>query len=129
MRIGKYKINRNFLLSGLASKHLQTHVETAQRAEYVAFQFPEERSRIRFLFFSIVTTGTPLLVSIAKLGLEDKIMIDDFEKANAHPLARDSVAKIKSASDNTDKDDLDLVSEAEANARSTELEKSIEWKK
>ena len=81
-----------------------------QFSEHVKFQFPDERSRIRHLLDSIVTTDEPLLAATSNLGLEDKDMIYDFEKDSAHFFMRGPVAKCKSLSNNANNDDLDHAS-------------------
>ena len=62
--------------------------------------------------------GTSLLATVANLGLEEKGMIDDFEKAAVHLLVRIPVAKSESFPGNTNNDNLDHESEAEASASS-----------
>ena len=44
---------------------------------------------------SIIASDTLLLAAISNLGLEDKGMIDDFEKASSHLLVHDLVVKRK----------------------------------
>ena len=119
LRTRKWKTNRNFLLSGIAHKHRQSFVETTQCVEHAAFQFPDERSRVRNLLDSITTIDSPLLSVTANLDLEEKGMIDYFEKDASHLLIRDPVAKRKSASGNVNEDNLAHVSETEAGENST----------
>ena len=80
----------------------------------MTFQLPDERSTVRYLLDSIVTTDAPFLAAIDNLCLEDKDMIDNFEKASAHLLMYDPVAKRKSASGPSNRYNLDHVSEVTA---------------
>ena len=73
------------------------------------FQFPDERSRVRHLLDSITTMDAPLLATIAKLGLENKGVIDDFEKASTHLMMHDSLVKRKSVSGTANRDNLSHV--------------------
>ena len=59
-----------------------------------------------------------ILADIANLGLEEKGMIYNAEKAASHLLVHDPFAKHKSASDNGNGDNLDHASDAEARVSS-----------
>lgn len=79
------------------TKYRQSYGEISQCLEHVDFQLPDERSRVRRLLDSIMTTDTAILAAIANLGLEYRGMIDNLEKVAAHLLMHDPVAKLKSA--------------------------------
>ena len=106
---GKWKSNNAFPLSGYKSKHRQSHIETTQCSENVTFQLLDERSRVRHLLDSTITTYKHLLAAIANLVLEDKFMIDDFENSATHLLMHDPVSKRRSASGPSNTDQLTHV--------------------
>ena len=68
---------------------------------------------------SIITTNALLLDAIANLSLEDKGMIDDFEKSSAHLLMHELVAKRKSDFGTSNKDNVVHVSEANTSTSSS----------
>ena len=65
---------------------------------------------------SIIATDAPLLADTANLGLEDKGMVDDFEKTATHSIVHDPVKKLKNTSGHGNDDDLDHVLEEEVKA-------------
>ena len=65
----------------------------SRHTEHVAFQFPDERSKVRHLICSITTADAPLLEDVDHLDLEDKDVIDDFEKNDTHLLVCGLVSK------------------------------------
>ena len=85
-------------------KYRQSYAKMTQCLEHVTFQLPDERSIVRCLLNSIITTDAPLLSAIANLGLEGKGMIDDFENTAPHLMMCDLVTKHKSASGPSNKD-------------------------
>ena len=90
-----------------------------QCSKHVKFQLPNERSRVRHLLDSIMTTDDLLLDTIANLGSEDKGTFDYFEQAAAHLLMCDPVAKRKSVSGPPNRDNITHVSEETVSASSS----------
>ena len=87
-----------------------------QCSEHVTFQLPDERSRVRHLLDSIITTDVLLLAAIANLDIGDKGVINDFKKSSDHLLMHGPATKRKSASGIANKDNLYHVLEANASA-------------
>ena len=84
----------------------------------MTFQLLDERSRVRHLLDSTITTYKHLLAAIANLVLEDKFMIDDFENSATHLLMHDPVSKRRSAAVPSNTDQLTHVWEATASLSS-----------
>ena len=70
------------------------------------------------------TTDAPLLAAVASLRLENKGMLDDFDRDASHLLAYSPVAKRKSVSGHSNGDIIAHVPEAEVNTISTALAKA-----
>ena len=90
-----------------------------QHSEHMAFQLPGEISRVRCILDSIITTDVLLLSAIDNLGLEDKGMVDYFEKTSAHLLMCDPVAKCESAHRTANRDNFAHASELNASVSSS----------
>ena len=83
------------------------------------FYLPDERSRVRCLLDMIITTDAQLLDAIVNVGLKEKGMMDNFEKADAVLLMHDSIEKLKSVSRPSNRDNLSRVLEATVSASSS----------
>ena len=90
-----WKGQSNFSLEKFVQQHRNAYVSMQQCAEHVAFQLPNEHTRVGYLLEAIQTTDAGLQAAIAQIKTDDGAngKRNDFEAAASYLLPYDPVAK------------------------------------
>lgn len=85
----------NFTLEKFVSQHRNAYVSMQQCSEHVAFQLPNEHTRVGYLLDAIQTSDAGLQAAIAMIATDDgpNGKRNDFEATAAYLLPYDPVAK------------------------------------
>lgn len=91
----KWKGQSNFTLEGFVSQHRNAFVSMTACAEHVQYQLPNEHSRVGFFLEGIECSDAGLQAAMASIRTDigPTGMRNDFERAVAHILPYDPVAK------------------------------------
>ena len=83
-----WKGQSDFPLEGFIAQHCNTFVQMQQCAEHIAYQLPNEHTRVGYLLEGIQCSDPGLHAAMASVLMDDGIngMRSDFEKAAAHLL-------------------------------------------
>ena len=94
-----WKGQSNFPLEGFIAQHRNAFVSMKQCAEHIAYQLPSELTRVGYLLEGIQCSDPGLQAAMASVQMDDGVnrMNSDFEKAAAHLLAYDPVARKRTA--------------------------------
>ena len=90
-----WKGQSNFPLEGFIAQHRNTFVSMQQCAEHIAYQHPNELTRVGYLLEGIQCSDPGLQAVMASVRMDDGVngMRSYFEKAAAHLLPYDPVAR------------------------------------
>ena len=90
-----WKGQSNFQLEGFIAQHRNAFVSMQQCVEHIAYQLPNEHTRVGYLLEGIQCSDPGLQAAMASVQTDDGAngMRSDFEKAAAHLLPYDSVAR------------------------------------
>ena len=93
------KSQSNFPLEGFIAQHRNAFVSMQQCAEHIAYQLPNELTRVEYLLEGIQCSDPGLQAAMASVRMDDGVnrMRSDFEKAAAHLLPYDPVARKRTA--------------------------------
>jgi hypothetical protein len=91
----QWKGQTNFTLEKFVSQHRNAYVSMQQCSEHVAFQLPNEHTRVGYLLDAIQTSDAGLQAAIAMIATDDgpNGKRNDFEATAAYLLPYDPVAK------------------------------------
>ena len=89
----------NFQLEGFIAQHHNAFVSMQQCAEHIAYQLPNKLTRVGYLLEVIQCSDPGLQVAMASVWTDDGAnrMRSDFERAAAHLLPYDPVARKRTA--------------------------------
>jgi hypothetical protein len=95
----KWKGQSNFSLEAFASQHRNAFVSMTQCAQHVQYQLPNGHSRVGFFLDAIECSDAGLQAAMASVRTDQgpNGMRSDFERAVAHVLPYDPVAKKRAA--------------------------------
>jgi hypothetical protein len=90
-----WKGQSNFTLEKFVGQHRNAYVMLQQCAEHIAYQLPNERTRVTYLLDNIQCSDATLQAAIAAVRQDKGAdgMMNDFEAAVAYLLPSDPVAK------------------------------------
>ena len=90
-----WKGQLNFLLEGFIAQHHNAFVSMQQCAEHIAYQLPNEHTRVGYLLEGIQCPDPGLQAAMASVRTDNGAngMRSDFERAAAHLLPYDPVAQ------------------------------------
>ena len=93
------KGQNTFPLEGFIGQHRNAFVSMQQCAEHVSYQMPNEHTRVGYLLEGIQCSDAGLQAAMASVRTDNGAdgMRNDFEKAAAHLLPYDPVAKKRAA--------------------------------
>ena len=85
----------SFPLKGFIAQHRNAFMSMQQCAEHIAYQLPNEHTRVGYLLEGIQCSDPGLQAAMASVRTDDGTngMRSDFEKAAAHLLPYDSIAR------------------------------------
>ena len=91
----KWKGQNNFSLESFVSQHRNAFVSMQQCSQHVTYQLPNKHSRVGYLLEAIQCQDAGLQAAMASIRTNDDVngKRNDFEKAVAHLLPYDPVAK------------------------------------
>ena len=94
-----WKGQSNFPLEGFIAQHRNTFMSMQQCAEQIAYQLPNELTRVGYLLEGIQCSDPGLQAAMSSMWTDDGVngMRSDFEKAVAHLLPYDPVARKRTA--------------------------------
>ena len=94
-----WKGQSNFPLEGFIAQHRNTFVSMQQCAEHIAYQLPNEHTRVGYLLEGIQCSDPGLQAAMASVRMDDGAngMRSDFEKAAAHLLPYNPIARKRAA--------------------------------
>ena len=94
---GIWKGQSSFTLESFVSQHRNAYVSMVQCAQHIAYQLPNEHSRVGYLLAGIQTGDAGLQAGMANVKTDDgpKGKQNDFEAAAAYIIPYDPVAKKK----------------------------------
>ena len=94
-----WKGQSSFPLEGLIAQHHNAFVSMQQCAEHIAYQLPNEHTRVGYLLEGIQCSDPGLQAAMASVRTDDgpNGMRNDFKKAAAHLLPYDPVARKRAA--------------------------------
>ena len=94
-----WKGQLNFPLEGFIAQHRNAFVSMQQCAEHIAYQLPNELTRVGYLLEGIQCSDPGLQAAMASVRTDDRAngMRSDFERAEVHLLPYDPVAQKWSA--------------------------------
>ena len=94
-----WKGQSNFPLEGFIAQHRNAFVSIQQCAENIAYQLPNEHTRVGYLLEGIQCSDPGLQAAMASARTDDGAngMRSDFKKAAAHLLPYDPVARKRAA--------------------------------
>ena len=94
-----WKGQSNFPLEGFIAQHHNAFVSMQQCAEHIAYQLPNELTRVGYLLEGIPCSDPGLQVAMVSVQTDDGAnrMRSDFERAAAHLLPYDPVARKRTA--------------------------------
>jgi hypothetical protein len=94
----QWKGQSNFTLEKFVAQHRNAYVSMQQCAEHVAFQLPNEHTRVGYLLDAIQTSDAGLQAAIANIGTDDgpNGKRNNFEASASYLLPYDPVAKKRS---------------------------------
>ena len=94
-----WKGQSNFPLEGFIAQHRNAFVSMQQCAEHIAYQLPNKLTRVRYLLEGIQYSDPGLQAAMASMLTDDGVngLRSDFEKAAAHLLPYDPVARKRTA--------------------------------
>ena len=94
-----WKGQSNFPLEGFIAQHRNAFVSMQQCAEHIAYQLPNEHTRVGYLLEGIQCSDPGLQAAMASVWTDDGAngMRSDFEKAVAHLLPYDPVPRKRAA--------------------------------
>ena len=101
-----WKGQSNFSLEKFVGQHRNAYVMLQQCAEHIAYQLPNERTRVTYLLDNIQCADATLQAAIAAVR-QDKGpngMMNDFEAAVAYLLPSDPVARKRASATGTKRD-------------------------
>ena len=89
----------SFPLEGFIAQHRNAFVSMQQCAEHIAYQLPNEHTRVGYLLEGIQCSDPGLQAAMASVRMDDgpNGMRNDFEKAVAHLLPYDPIARKQAA--------------------------------
>ena len=95
----QWKGQNTFPLEGFIGQHRNAFVSMQQCAEHVSYQLPNEHTRVGYLLEGIQCSDAGLQAAMASVGTDNGAdgMRNDFEKAAAHLLPYDPMAKRRAA--------------------------------
>ena len=90
-----WKGQSNFPLEGFITQHRNAFMSMQQCAEHIAYQLPNELTRVGYLLEGIQCSDPGLQAAMAIVRTDDGVnrMRSDFEKAAAHLLPYDPIAR------------------------------------
>ena len=94
-----WKGQSNFPLEGFIAQHRNTFISMQQCAEHIAYQLLNKVTRVGYLLEGIQCSDPGLQAAMASVQTDDGVngMRSDFEKAAAHLLPYDPVARKRTA--------------------------------
>ena len=94
-----WKGQSNFPLEGFIAQHRNAFVSMQQCAEHIAYQLPNEHTRVGYLLEGIQCPDPGLEAAMVSVQTDDGAngMRSDFERAAAHLLPYDPIAQKRSA--------------------------------
>ena len=94
-----WKGQSSFPLEGFIAQHRNAFVSMQQCAKHIAYQLPNEHTRVGYLLEGIQCSDPGLQAAMASVRMDDgpNGMRNDFEKAAAHLLPYDPVARKRAA--------------------------------
>ena len=95
----QWKGQNTFPLEGFIGQHCNAFVSMQQCTEHVSYQLPNEHTQVGYLLEGIQCSNTGLQAAMASVRTDNGAdrMHNDFEKAAAHLLPYDPVAKKRAA--------------------------------
>lgn len=107
-----WKGQSNFSLEKFVAQHRNAFVMLQQCAEHIAYQLPNERTRVTYLLDNIQCADATLQAAIAAVRQDKAVggMMNDFEAAVSYLLPSDPVAKRRTAGAKRDQTQISDVS-------------------